>query len=555
MTAHIYQIVSTEKARHERDPGFAELNNVASARPDWRDYWAIWQFFLTQPLDDAALYGFLPEDFQSRTGLTADAVQAFIDANPGHDVYTFSPPAQLEECFWNVFDQEERRYPGFTDVAMAALKEVPLAVDLRSLPMDDRSTLQGNYLVAKPSFWRTWFALTERLFDLMEGESSHFRERLDSMSIICPPMGVKTVLIDRATSLVLALSPALSVCPFDLRSTQPSPDAGLEVYRQQVGFLKELKAGYIATKNDEYLTNFHLIRDAVLRTSRIRPFATIKSADLPASMPVADDLLYVCFTHVPLSVQFPSFVSTICLGDAQGPGKINLRDLAPEWEQYHPLLGATAGSFALKNYLVAHGSQARRVGICQYRKFVSNRKISSTVASNYQLMDIVEQGSLNESALAEVMWPGDRDFLLGQLGAVAGNYFNQYKDVHVTEDFLRFTAAAVELCALDKNEVMPFFSQQAFAPGGVEIGVLPVDFWIDSITKIEAVVRECVTRFPLRRGGYQTRSWAFCAERLGSYYLLRHLVSTFGPEGWRAQMTGQLNLVTVGERSTYVPGC
>ncbi|MEK1904332.1 MAG: hypothetical protein AAAB13_01000, partial [Pseudomonas sp.] len=66
----------------------------------------------------------------------------------------------------------------------------------------------------------------------------------------------------------------------------------------------------------------------------------------------AENLFYACLTHVPLEMDFPEYVTPIYMGEAQAPGRLNLRDLAPEWEPYHPVLGATAGAFALKNLLL-----------------------------------------------------------------------------------------------------------------------------------------------------------------------------------------------------------
>ena len=116
-------------------------------------------------------------------------------------------------------------------------------------------------------------------------------------------------------------------------------------------------------------------------------------------------LAYGCLTHVPLTTDFPTFVEPILLGDAQKPGALNLRDLAPEWEPYHPILGGLAGTFAMKNHVLRHHPGARQVGLCQYRKLVSNRRISRTVAKSYKAMDLVSRRCLSRDLLDEVMRP------------------------------------------------------------------------------------------------------------------------------------------------------
>ena len=87
-----------------------------------------------------------------------------------------------------------------------------------------------------------------------------------------------------------------------------------------------------------------------------------------------ENLVYACLTHVPLEVDYPHYVTPIYMGEAQGEGCLNLRDLAPEWEPYHPVLGSIAGAFALKNLLLQRPGISH-VGICQYRKFMTRERL------------------------------------------------------------------------------------------------------------------------------------------------------------------------------------
>lgn len=229
-------------------------------------------------------------------------------------------------------------------------------------------------------------------------------------------------------------------------------------------------------------------------------------------------------------VDYPAFVSTLRLGPAQrNDGGLNLRDLAPEWEPYHPILGSTAGTFALKNLVVARHPDATHVGMCQYRKFVSNRRLSHVAAPSYEAMDLVPAASISPALLGEAMQPGARDFMVTRPFILTDaehhqyDLLEQYGRVHLAEDLLRFTAEAVEQKVLDKSEAEMFFREEWLVTGGVELGVYPAPFWIDAVTAIENVTRACVRRYPQAREGYNARAWAFCSERLGSYLLLRHL--------------------------------
>ena len=271
-------------------------------------------------------------------------------------------------------------------------------------------------------------------------------------------------------------------------------------------------------------------------------------------------LAYACMTHVPVTVDYPAFVEPLRLGEAQAEGGLNLRDLAPEWEPHHPILGGLAGTFAWKNHVVERRPDATHVGVCQYRKFVSNRRLSGRVAKSYSSMDVVSPSALTRALLDEAMRPRS-EWLLAPAFQLSkwrksSDYLTQYGRAHQVEDLLRFTAEAVEHKILDKAEAVAFLAEDTLLPGGIELGVFPAAFWIENVTAIESVVRVCVRRFPLAHRGYDARAWAFCAERLGSYLALRHLRSLPGfewrvrtwraasPTHWSRRFVGRLNLVT-----------
>jgi hypothetical protein len=285
-------------------------------------------------------------------------------------------------------------------------------------------------------------------------------------------------------------------------------------------------------------------------------------------------LVYACLTHVPLWLEFPPHVTTIHLGQSQRDGRLNLRDLAPEWEPHHPVLGGTAGAFALRQYVLRHCPDATRVGICQYRKFVSRERISARPDLRYRSMDLVDRQQLPPDVFARALDPGDRQWLIGRPLSWGQHwkrsrrmtYLDQYARDHHVEDLLRFAAAAVEVGALDKAEVGPFLEEDSFVPGGIELGVFPAPFWLSGIEALEAAVGVCVRNHPAPRSGPQARSWAFCAERLGSYFILRQhgvvgsrrlrfrrLAQVFPPE-WVRRCTGQLNLITEPGTNAYIPG-
>jgi hypothetical protein len=279
------------------------------------------------------------------------------------------------------------------------------------------------------------------------------------------------------------------------------------------------------------------------------------------AVPADAGLVYACLTHVPLTLELPPYIVPIYLGAAQRDGALNLRDLAPEWQPHHPVLGSTAGAFALKNLVRERFPRATRIGVCQYRKFVSRERISGVRDPRYRVMDVVPRALLPRERFAELLWPGDAQFLVSgprrftRLPWHRRGYLKEYARDHCVEDLLRFTGEAVDQGVLQRREALAFFREDVIVPGGVELGVYPASFWLATTESIERVVRACVGKHATARDGYQARLWSFCSERLGSYLLLKRLraevaaspgsgIEWLGRRRWRARFAGQLNLVT-----------
>jgi len=284
-------------------------------------------------------------------------------------------------------------------------------------------------------------------------------------------------------------------------------------------------------------------------------------------------LVYACLTHVPLTLAFPSWIVPVYLGQAQHDGALNLRDLAPDWAPHHPQLGSTAGAFAFARLVRERYPNASRIGVCQYRKFVSRDRISGVRDPRYRVMDVVSRSMLDPARLDTALRPGAAEFLVTAPRRFTRvfwhrrGYLKEYARDHCVEDLLRFAAAAVERGVLARDEVPKFFREDVIIPGGVELGVYPAAFWFESIDAVELVARACVDRYGTVRDGSQARLWSFCAERLGSWLLLKRLrrevhagasggVEWWSRLRWAARYAGQLNLVVDDDRphAGYVAG-
>ncbi|MBN9357729.1 MAG: hypothetical protein J0I15_14860 [Herbaspirillum huttiense] len=550
-------------------PGFQHVHTPA---PDaWGDLLAMRRFFHEQAIDGEACYAFVTTAFLGQTGLDAAGVRSLIEANPQAAAWTFMPHP-LEACGQlNLLLQAEQHLEGFAALAKRFLQALGLQLDPLHFVPQWQNNVPHGFIAAKPAFWQTWFDLAERLFQMAEQEPGELRAALQRQAV--SGESGRSLLAARLGSLVLGLDQQLRVwhCPPALMP------AALPVAAADLAELEALRNAYAASGDAADLQRFSL-RSGQLRGAPSRPPAPLAAPLAAASSPspsltlapralalpdnaaaqaARGELVFGCMTHVPLPVKFPDHVLPIYLGEAQHEGALNLRDLAPQWVPYHPIVAGMLGNFALRNLILRDYPHVKRVGVCLYRKFISRERISGVPAEDNWMMDVVSDKEFARLSLEQMMEPGEQEFLVGKTcgfkvsGRDAG-YLSHYAVSHHAEDLLRYAAAATELGVFARSEAELFFNEKTFFMGGIEMGVFPADFWLRTVEQIEAVTWYCVQHYDTRREGYQSRAWAFCAERLGSYLLLRELRARYGDPGYM-RFFGQLNLITRGDQTKYVP--
>lgn len=606
MNIHLFQVCPNTADRG--DPGFLPLANPEPGA--WGDFAAVRRFFLEQEIDDQAGYAFVPRDFAARTGIDAACLTALLEDAPGYDAWTFSPSTLDAACHLNLFLQGERLLPGLSRVARAYLENLGLMLDPAQFVPTWQNNVLNGFVVAKPAFWRTWFDLAERLYQLADVEAGPLQQQLNRKAPVGEPWVAKALLGERLAGVVLALDDQLQVwhCPPALL-----PAAQL-IGEVELAQLDTLRATFVAKGDAASQAAFEAYGVRLLRehrTTATRPavparpagalglslgarkplvstapvvvsglslaaggagkvstasalsafsgFSGFSAADAPgiAGEAARGELVFGCMTHVPLPVKFPDFVLPIYLGEAQHEGALNLRDLAPKWVPYHPIVAGMLGNFALRNLILRDYPDVRRIGVCMYRKFVSRERISGVAAEDNWMMDVVSDKEFARQGLDQMLDPAGQDFVIGrtcgfEVGGKSAGYLAHYAVSHHAEDLLRFAAAAIELGVFHKSEAQAFFDEKTFFIGGVELGVFPAEFWLRAIGQIEEVIWYCVQHYDTRREAYQARAWAFCAERLGSYLLLRELRARYGERGYE-RFFGQLNLITQGDQTQYVP--
>ena len=261
-----YQIFYDAKTHAKLDPVFLPLDNSANPRPDWREYWPIRNFFISNAhLDENAFYGFLSPKFREKTGLSAKEVIDYIEqGTTTTDIFSFSPYFDQMAMFINIFEQGNAHHPGLTDCVGQFFTYLGLDSSLLSRVGDSRNTIFCNYFFAKPSFWRQWLAYNEALFALCEADNTELAMRLNrgtehAGTSSCP---LKVFIAERTVSLLLltgryttdAFNPI--VLP---RTNSPAASLGDELV-----IADALKQTFVSTGNTRYLDAFIAFRNTVI---------------------------------------------------------------------------------------------------------------------------------------------------------------------------------------------------------------------------------------------------------------------------------------------------
>lgn len=201
---YLHQIHYDDASRRKLDPGFIALDNT-DGRSDWFEYWPIRRFLTERSLDEGAYYGFFSPKFYEKTGLTAAQAQSFIaEAPQDADLVLFSPYWDYMAFCWNVVEHGELFHPGFTKLSEEFWRGIYPGIDISAAPNTSRNTIYGNFFAARPSFWRRWLAVCERIFETSENTDSMLGAALSTNANYNKAAGYKVFMMERAASIILA---------------------------------------------------------------------------------------------------------------------------------------------------------------------------------------------------------------------------------------------------------------------------------------------------------------------------------------------------------------
>ncbi|NDH69446.1 MAG: hypothetical protein EBY22_16430, partial [Gammaproteobacteria bacterium] len=233
-------------------------DNTENLRPDWFEFWIIRKTLAQLHMDEDVFYGFLSPNFSLKTGYApADVLNTVQSVAQGVDVILLSSKAEDLARYTNPFVQGEVYHPGLLAVCERFFKLIGEDVDLKTLITSLDNSVNSNYIIAKPSFWRKWSKVADQLFNFAENPESELFHALNATTSYKDEFKIqmKVFVQERIATILLAKS--------DYNIFVPSYFKKLKMYdnetRAYFVYLNNLKNAYRKTGDLRFLSEYQSV--------------------------------------------------------------------------------------------------------------------------------------------------------------------------------------------------------------------------------------------------------------------------------------------------------
>ena len=245
----------------------------------------------------------------------------------------------------------------------------------------------------------------------------------------------------------------------------------------------------------------------------------------------------------------------ISLGDFQPESAFHVKHLDRFWHEARPIAYGAAGTHVLPIAIQRSAASAEFIEVSTYRKRILPRPEGAESYRFPTLRELNLENFGNTAELSVFIPRPEHEFLVAQPLHVKKSIFGHYAAVHNRQDILDYTTLAVELGILDSKSASEFLEAKHFIPGGVELGIYPKPWLVQTLSGIELLGRQFLNRYGDRLKKYnafQIRAVGFLSERLGSFFLIRHLAEKYA-NNIPADIFGHMTVIVEGN-STYSAG-
>ena len=254
----IFQIFYDNKSRDLVSPCFIKFDNTENLRPDWREFWVIRKILAQVHMDEDVFYGFLSPNFSLKTGYApADVLNTVQSVAQCVEIILLTSKAEDLARYPNPFVQGEFYHPGLLDVCERFLKLIGEDIDLKTVITSLDNSVNSNYIIAKPRFWRKWSIVADQLFNFAENPESELFHALNATTSYKDEFKIqmKVFVQERIATMLLAKS--------DYNIFVPGYFKKFKMYdnekRAILVFLDNLKNAYRKTGDIRFLSEYQSV--------------------------------------------------------------------------------------------------------------------------------------------------------------------------------------------------------------------------------------------------------------------------------------------------------
>lgn len=240
-TIKIYQNYFRDDQVPLLDPDFVPHDWTHNPHPEYRETIVFLDAYRRGRHLEADYVGIVSWKFGQKTGITGKQFKAFIERNPGYDVY-FINPFPYEGYQFNIWTQGERNHPGLWSLAQDLFDTAGYPVNLLQLGrMDRRTLLYCNYWVGNRAFWDTYIAFVEPLFEcIVHRMTATTRERYFARAKYPDVAPFFPFIFERMFSTLLLIKPDIRVCFYPhLSETDPRDQGAIRAAKSLFRYLVE----------------------------------------------------------------------------------------------------------------------------------------------------------------------------------------------------------------------------------------------------------------------------------------------------------------------------
>lgn len=204
---------------------------------------------------------------------------------------------------------------------------------------------------------------------------------------------------------------------------------------------------------------------------------------------------------------------------------LHIRDIDTEADAHHPFLASSAGIFSIYKILANSNESIDIVRILSYRRFFSKQEFGlKSSHGNSRVITSAEFKKNNINLLDESL---NQPFIFA--GPMNFNSIaEQYSRCHHSPDLLRYLAISIKHGLISSEDILPFLSNQFFIPYAMDLGQMPVEFFVNNVKKLRDISLDFInTHLPINLQPYQRRAVNFCNERMGSYLIQKFLMENY----------------------------